>query len=103
MLERDPTSFSVLTYAWVVGLSVMGGIVSFAGKCKAGVARPLNLMEFVGELVTSAFAGMVTFYLTQASAMDPLYGAVCVAISGHMGSRLLFQLEKWATSKLTLK
>ena len=98
--DKDPTSYSLLTYAWVVGLSITGGLVSFLRKLRAGAARPFNLIELIGEIVTSGFVGVLTFWLCEASAIDPLLTAFMVGISGHMGSRLIFQFEKHLEQKL---
>lgn len=98
--DKDPTSYSLLTYAWVVGLSITGGLVSFLRKLRAGAARPFNLIELIGEIVTSGFVGVLTFWLCEASAIDPLLTAFMVGISGHMGSRLIFQFEKHLEQQL---
>jgi hypothetical protein len=95
MLEKDPTTYSYITYAWVLGLACWGGTVNFITKIKTGTTRPFNITEFLGEIVTSAFSGVVTFYLCELSLTPPLMTAVFVAISGHMGTRLIFKLEQY--------
>jgi len=59
MPEKDPTSYSFLTYVWVFGLAILGGVVSFMRKLQDGHAKVFNLVEFFGEIVTSAFAGVI--------------------------------------------
>lgn len=100
MPEKDPTNFSLLTYGWVFMLSMLGGAVNFIGKVKAGAARPWNFTEFIGEIITSAFAGVLTFYLCEWSGTPPLLTAALVGISGHMGSRAIFRLEAWFDKKI---
>jgi hypothetical protein len=85
MPEKDPTTYSLITYAWVFILSAWGGAVNF--------------MELIGELMTSAFAGVLTFWLCQAAEINNLITAALVGISGHMGSRAIFHFEKWAESR----
>ncbi|WP_236640481.1 phage holin family protein, partial [Tepidimonas charontis] len=58
-----------------------------------------NLFELIGELATSAFAGLITFWLCEAAQFKPLITAALVGISGHMGSRAIFQLERWAQAR----
>ena len=87
---KDPTTYAWLTYLWVFGLSSWGGFVSFMRKRRQGQARPFNVAEFVGEIATSAFAGVVTFYLAM------------VAISGHMGGRAVFLMETWMERKFPI-
>lgn len=88
----DPSLY--VTYGWVVGLSLLGGVASFYAKVKSGQARPFNLTELIGELVTSAVAGLVTFMLCKWAKVDDWLMAALVAISGHMGSRAIFMLER---------
>jgi hypothetical protein len=101
MPEKDPTSYSYITYLWVFILSAWGGIVSFNAKRKQGLVRSFNIMELLGEISTSAFAGIITFYLCEWSDLDKLLSAALVAISGHMGSKAIREFEKWAENRLT--
>lgn len=94
MPEKDPTTYSILTYAWVGLISFWGGLVSFLRKVKAGEARPTNLVEMIGEMVTSGFVGALTFLAAEASDIAPLWTAVLVGITGHMGARALFIGER---------
>lgn len=95
MLEKDPTNYSLLTYAWVLILSAWGGVVNFIRKSRTGAARPFNLTELIGEIFTSGFAGVLTFWLCEFSGIAPLMTAALVGISGHMGGRAIFQIEQW--------
>lgn len=100
MEPKDPTSFSLITYLWVMGLSVGGGLVSYMHKLQLGARRPFSIIEFIGELVTSGFTGVITFWLCTNSGISPLLTAVFVGISGHMGSRALFLIERMVENKL---
>lgn len=101
MIDKDPTSYSLLTYLWVLGLSTFGGIVNFMRKMESGLTRPFNVAEFMGEIFTSAFTGVITFWLCESSHIDPLVTAALVGISGHMGSRLLEFLEEQLKRRFT--
>lgn len=103
MPEKDPTNYSLLTYLWVFVLSAWGGLVSFMRKRKTGTARPFNFVELVGELCTSAFAGVLTFWMCEAAGISGLVTAAMVGISGHMGSRAIFHLEQFAESRIGVK
>lgn len=96
----SPGDYSWLTYLWVIGLSVIGGVISFMRKIEAGEARPFNFVELIGEMTTSGFVGVLTFWLCEANGIQPLIAAAMVGIAGHMGSRVLFQLERWAVKTL---
>ncbi len=90
MIEKDPLSYPLITYAWVFLLSILGGMVSFNTKIRSGHARPFNFMELIGEIMTSAFVGVITFWLCEAAGVSALISAAMVGISGHMGSRAIF-------------
>lgn len=100
MPDKDPSNFTFITYAWVIIVSMWGGLVSFNQKIKSGHARPFNVMELLGELATSGFVGMLTFWLCSAAGIQPLVTAAFVGITGHMGSRALWRMEKWAEQRL---
>lgn len=96
---KSPFDYSTLTYAWVLGVSALGGLVSFTKKLRDGTTTRFRYTEFIGELVTSAFAGLLTFWLCEAASFDKLFSAVLIAISGHMGSRALFRIERYMESR----
>lgn len=99
MPEKSPETYSFLTYGWVFALAILGGIVSFMRKLQLGHTRVFNLVEFIGEIVTSAFAGVITFWMCEHSGLSPLVTAAFVGISGHMGSRAIFMAEGWLTKQ----
>ena len=100
MPEKDPSNYSWITYLWVLAISSWGGIVGFHRKMQAGILRPFNVVEFVGEIAASAFVGMITFWLCELGNFPQLMTAALVGITGHMGSRALFQFERWAEKRL---
>lgn len=101
MPEKDPTTYGMLTYLWVALLASWGGVVGYIRKVNSGVISRYSLTEFVGEVVTSAFSGMLTFWLCEAASIAPLVTAALVGISGHMGSRAIFGIERWAEKRVT--
>lgn len=94
MPEKDPNNYTWITYAWVVGLSVLGGIASFWRKMREGVVRRFNITELIGEIFIAMFTGVVTFYLCESSGITQPMTSALVALSAHMGSRALYFLEK---------
>jgi len=99
MIEKDPATYTLLTYLWVFALAAWGGVVNYIKRIKDGNPQRFNFMELVGEIVTSAFAGLVTFWLCEAASIAPLYTAVMIAVSGHMGTRAIYVIEAWAKKK----
>lgn len=98
--SKDPTSYSLITYIWVTGLSIGGGLVSYMHKLQLGDRRPFSVIEFIGELVTAGFTGLITFWLCESTGISPLLTAVFVGISGHMGSRALYIIEKMLEARI---
>jgi len=58
------------------------------------------VVELNGEIATLTFAGFITFWLCEAAQFNPLFTAVLVGISGHMFSQPIYQLERWAQTRL---
>lgn len=94
MIDKDPFGYSVVTYVWVLLLSIWGGVVNFIQRLRRGEAKAHNIVELIGEVVISAFVGVVTFYLCELSNFPQILTAALVAISGHMGTRALFVFER---------
>ena len=97
---KTVADYSTLTYVWVIALSVWGGVVSWVGKVRRGEVSPMSLLELFAEVVVAGFVGMLTFWLCEAAEMAPLLTAALVGVSSHMGTRALFQLERFFASKL---
>lgn len=90
-----------VTWCWVVGLGGVGGITSFYRKLRQGQARPFNIAELLGELLVSAFVGLVTFLLCKGSGINEFLTAGLVGLTGHMGTRALMRLEKYLEERLS--
>jgi hypothetical protein len=108
MLDKTPPPpvFSdlagIITWAWVIGLSLLGGFASFLRKMKAGHARAWNFTELIGELTAAGLTGIITYNLCAWLNYPPQLTAALVGISSHMGSRALFKLEALVDTKFNL-
>ena len=91
--EKTLTSFQILTYAWVIGLSTWGGLVNYISKIKSGAIARFNITELIGDMFVSGFTGLLTFWMCEAAGFNELTTAVFVGISGHMGARMIGKLE----------
>ena len=96
------TIADLLTYAWVFGLAMLGGAASFVRRVRNGEAKYSNIIELIGELVVSAFAGLVTFFLCRTANFDEMLTAAFIAISGHMGTRIIFKFEAYLVKRFGL-
>lgn len=104
MIEKPPPHTvydlaTLITWGWMIGISLLGGLASFVNKVRTGKVRPWNFTEFVGEIVIAALVGVITANLCKwLGYPEPLTYAL-VGISSHMGSRALFKLEALFESK----
>lgn len=85
---------------WMAIVAALGGVANFYQKVKTGKTRVFNVMELVGEILVSAFVGLVTFWICRGYAVNEWLTAAAVAVTGHMGSRAIFIAEQWIETKL---
>lgn len=93
MPEKDPSTYAWITYAWVIGLASLGGITRRLRQTCRRDSRVWCVMEFIGEILSSILAGLITFYLCEHFDIGGGLQAALVAISGHMGGRALTHFE----------
>lgn len=99
----DPGPFdwkNLIPTIWMLLVAGAGGAVSWYGKVKAGHARAFNLTELIGEMLVSAFVGVVTYWICKGFGVSEWLTAAGVAISGHMGARAIFILERAIEKKV---
>ena len=93
---------ALLSWALLIGLSLLGGWASFIRKMKEGHVRAWNFTEFIGELTSAGLTGIITANLADSMGLPAPMKYALVGISSHMGSRALFKLEALFTSKFSL-
>lgn len=96
---KDPLSYPLKQYGLMLGTALLGGLVSWAAKVRDGSVSAFNLMHLIGELCTSAFAGLICFWICESFGLAPLMTASLVGISGHMGTRAISAFEDFAQRK----
>jgi hypothetical protein len=94
MPEKDPTTWSIGTWALGAVMAMAGGWASFSAKLKAGKVRPFNVVELAGEMVISGAVGLGCYMAAIALDSSLALAAVFSGVGGHMGTRLLFVVEK---------
>jgi hypothetical protein len=97
--DRDPLDISVRQYGFMLAVALLGGLVSWIAKVRAGQAAAWNVMQLIGELATSAFAGLMCFWLCEAAGTPALVTVSMVGIAGHMGTRAIGMFEAWAAKR----
>jgi hypothetical protein len=99
---KTPFNVAWLTYLWVLLLSIWGGVVSYISKVRSGQCSRFNLTELIGDITTSGFVGLLTFWLCQATHLNEWVTAVFIGISGHMGARALLKFELYMAKRIGL-
>lgn len=82
-----------LSWIWVIALSGWGGAVSYFHKVDKHSLK-FSFVKFAMEIATSAFVGVLTFLICDAASLSWEITAAMVGVSGHMGTRALFIIEK---------
>lgn len=98
-VEKDPLNYSLGQYGAMLSIALLGGLVSWIGKVRRGDVGAWNIMQLVGELATSAFAGLLCFWICEAFGTPSLVTISLVGIAGHMGTRAIIIFERWAAKR----
>lgn len=98
---KDPLRYSLRDYGLILAVALLGGLVSWYAKVRRGEIPGYSVMQLIGELATSAFAGLIAFWLCEWANFPQLLTAAMVAISGHMGTAAIKQFEKLAERKFS--
>jgi hypothetical protein len=94
--SRDDLEITARTAVYIVGLSLLGGLVSWIQKVSSGKIPPWSLMSLVGELCTSAFAGFLAYLLFESAGLNVKVTMCLVGVAGHMGARAIKAFETMA-------
>lgn len=103
LAAKDPMSYPLKTYGFMLFVAVLGGFVSFYAKVRRGEVAGLSLMHLVGEITTSAFAGLLVFWLCEYLNVPQILTAPLVGVSGHMGAKAISLLEDTAKRRFEQK
>ncbi len=91
---RDPLDYSLKTYGLILAVALLGGIAGWYGKVRRGELPGWSMFHLMGELTTSALAGLLCFWVCEWANFAPLLTAVCTGVAGHMGTRAITILEE---------
>jgi hypothetical protein len=100
MPHKDPTSYSWITYTWVIAVAMWGGVTHNIRKIRKGVIKRFSISELIGDIAISGFIGVLTFWLCEAAGFNQLWAAFLIGITSHMGTRGLMALEDVAAKKI---
>lgn len=95
----DPLDIGLRQYGATLAVAFLGGIVSYVSKVRSGAVKAWSVMHLIGELATSAFAGLLCFWLCTFANTPGLVTISLVGIAGHMGARAIAVFESWAAKR----
>lgn len=95
----NPTPFTLDAGAKALGMALLGGLVSWIMKVRAGNQQARSLTFLVGELCISCFAGLLCYLMCSNAGLSSNLTACMVGAAGHMGTRAIIEIEKWAAKK----
>ncbi len=82
----------LLIYGWIIVLSMFGGLVAFIRRLnQQQEPQPLNVIfwRLAGELIVSAFAGIITVLLCIYWNMPLVLIGVLAGVAGHLGGKAI--------------
>jgi hypothetical protein len=97
--SKDLTSYSLKHWGFVLGMALLGGFVSWWGKVRRGELRATSMSSLIGELCTSAFAGLLAFFICEWANFPQMLTAAMTGICGHMGTRAVTMFEEWGAKR----
>lgn len=100
---KDPMSYPLKTYGFMLVMAIFGGFVSWYAKVRRNEIPGSSLFHLIGEITTSAFAGLVTFFICEYAGLSRGITAPLVGIAGHMGAKVISWYEERATRALSKK
>ena len=93
-MPNSPENYSLLTYLWVIGLSILGGTVRTLTNLKTGMTWRELCRRWIIDITVSAFIGIITFFLCEYANLEPVLTAAFVGVSAHMGTRAIVIIEE---------
>lgn len=91
---KSPLSYTLREYGVILGVALLGGFASWFRRVKRGEVEALNFAAMVGELMISAFAGLLAFWVCEYFALSPLLTAAAAGIAGHAGGTGISWMER---------
>jgi len=92
--HKSPLSYSLREYGVILLIAMVGGFVRWFTAVRKGEANAYSIRVLVGELGTSAFMGILTFWVCEAMAVQSLLTYALAGMAGHVGVAGLMWAER---------
>ena len=94
MPEKNPVTWDLISILVALGASLVGGFIRYREDMK--MTKRFQLVDFLLDMVTSAFVGFMAFWVCQDVLVQPEALCACAAgFAGNMGANV-FQLGRQA-------
>lgn len=94
--DRSPLDYGLKQYGLTLGVALLGGFVAWYSKVRRGEIPMWSINHLIGELSTSALAGLLCFWICEWAGFPPLLTGALTGICGHMGTRAVTMFERFA-------
>jgi len=84
-VHKSPLSYSLREYGVILLIAMVGGLVRWFTAVRKGEVAAYSIRVLVGELCTSAFMGILTFWVCEAMDVQSLLTYAMAGMAGHAG------------------
>jgi len=91
---RGPLSYTLREYGAILTMALLGGFARWWRAVRRGETSAYNLTGLIGELMVSALAGLMAFFICEAIGVHPLITAAIAGLAGHAGTLGIVWLEQ---------
>lgn len=96
---KGPLDYSLKEYGLMLGFALLGGFVSWWSRVRRGEIPVYSVHHLIGELFTSAFAGLLCFYICESIHLPGLLTIAFTGVAGHMGTRAITMFEGYMSRR----
>jgi hypothetical protein len=102
-VARDVLNLPLKQYALVLGMSLLGGFAGWYAKVRRGELSSASLFSLIGEMATSALAGLGAFFLCDHLQVPLGVTAAITGMAGYMGGRAVDLAERLLQARILRK